>query len=102
MPSPPPNEVLPFRAILLDAGFVAQDVRIDADPPALWLRVGESARRQGWKLHVSSRTDGVQDMIARAAPVLRGRKAPFKVAASMANAELLNSAQGGYSHTRTR
>jgi hypothetical protein len=97
MSSPPPNEVLPFRAILLDAGFPAQDIRLEVDPPALWLSVGEPARRQGWKLHVSSRTDRVQDMIACAAPVLRGRLAPFKVAASMAKVELLNSARGGHS-----
>jgi hypothetical protein len=66
-----------YAPLLEELGFVAS-----SDRAGHWLRAGRTARDQGWKLHVSSRSDRVPELLAQIAPVLRAAEAPFKVARS--------------------
>lgn len=81
--------------LLLAYGFSRDDFKIESILPVKWLLVGEPLRQQGWKLHISSRSDYLPDLVSAMAPILLETAATFKVAASSHIAEALNSGEGG-------
>jgi serine/threonine protein kinase len=84
-----------FRGELLSAGFDSRRLRLEGLPPIFWINCGTPRRSQGWKLHLSSRSDRVPELLSRAAPVLRESGVPFKVAASAEVARAINNGEAG-------
>jgi hypothetical protein len=102
-----------YSGLVAAAGFDEAVIRLDGtatangaavaadrwigDVPAsvAWIVVGESAVTQGWKLHISSRTDRVPECLMRVLPLLREIGVPFKLAASSTVARGLNAGEFG-------
>jgi tRNA A-37 threonylcarbamoyl transferase component Bud32 len=68
---------------------------LGADTSGVWLKVGRSARVQGWKLHVSSVPAEAHALLAAIVPVLRAARVPFKIARDATILGLLNEGSLG-------
>jgi hypothetical protein len=86
-----------YREILSDAGFQPAEIHENGLQDVPWLQYAEPRRDQGWKLHVSTRSDLMASFLARIAPVLRRYRQPFKLPASDEAAFRLNSGDAGAS-----
>ena len=80
---------------ILKAGWSACQIERSSATSVGWLRVGEPSRDQGWKLHLSSRSDRIFELLERALPVLRACRCAFKVAESAEAARTINSGEAG-------
>jgi serine/threonine protein kinase len=78
--------------ILLQAGFLSYEIHEQGFFPMRWLQVDQPIRDQGWKLHLSTRSDELEPFLGRIAPILRRAGQPFKL---LATAEAVSRLNGG-------
>jgi hypothetical protein len=86
-----------YKQLLERLGVAFELIEEIGAPPVQWLAVGKTARRQGWKLHLSSHSEHTDKLIALAVPVLREFRACFKVIASLEAARAINTGEAGLS-----
>ncbi len=84
-----------YRPLLEETGFSPDEVVEIGFKPVWWLSVGQVNRRQGWKLHVSSRADRTEDLFRQILPLFRAQNTSFKIAASPEIVELIDRGQSG-------
>lgn len=83
------------RDRLVSLGFQPEKIHSDGLEPATWLFVSATTLHQGWKLHVSSRSDRFPGTLSAIAPVLRERGTCFKIPASEELCRVINNGEGG-------
>lgn len=72
-----------------------QHLGLAPETSGVWLKIGRTARVQGWKLHVSSVPAEAHALLDAIVPILRASRVPFKIARDATILGLLNEGSLG-------